>query len=189
MCNTRRFTRLIVAVAGVLAVTASTAFAQEVSVNHAPGTDFFKYTTYRWVEIQGAEQPDQIVDSQIRQAVEKALAAKGLTKVDSNDASLLIAYQLALTQERQVNAYSSGGYGYGWRYGGGMSTTTATTSTINIGTIALDMYDAGAKELVWRGQASKTIDAKAKPEKRQKNLDKAMTKLLKEFPPKPKPQT
>ena len=47
----------------------------------------------------------------------------------------------------------------------------------------------GQKEQVWKGQASKTIDEKANPEKRQKNLDKAMTKLLKDFPPKPKSQT
>jgi hypothetical protein len=186
MCNKRRFAGLVVAVAGVLALAASSTYAQDVAVNYAPGTDFFKYTTYRWVEVQGAEKPDQIVDSQIRQAVEQALAAKGLTKAGGDDASLLIAYQLALTQERQVNAYSSGGYGYGWRYGGGMSTTTATTSTIHIGTIALDMYDPADKTLVWRGQASKTVDAKAKPEKRQKNLDKAMSKLLKDFRKPPK---
>ena len=34
-----------------------------------------------------------------------------------------------------------------------------------------------------RGRASKTIDPNAKPEKRQKNLNKAMTKLLKNYPP------
>ena len=42
------------------------------------------------------------------------------------------------------------------------------------------------KKLVWRGRASKTLDTKAKPEKQQKNLQKAMAKLLKNFPPKPK---
>jgi len=125
-------------------------------------------------------------DAEVKQAIEKALAARGLKKAEGGEGSLLIGYQLALTQERQVNSYTSGGYGYGWRYGGGMATTTATTSTINIGTVALDMYDPGEKALVWRGQASKTIDAKAKPEKRQKNLDKAMTKLLKDFRKAPK---
>jgi Domain of unknown function (DUF4136) len=80
-------------------------------------------------------------------------------------------------------AWAPGGYG-AWRYGGGMS--TATSTTINIGTIALDIYDPAKKALVWKGQASKTIDEKASPEKRQKNLDKAMAKLLKNFPPKPK---
>ena len=181
-----RMFSLLAVIASVLFIGAAAAHAQDVSVNYAPGTDFFKYSTYRWVEVEGAEKPDDIVDGQIRQAVEKALAAKGLKKAEGDEASLFIAYQLALTQERQVNAYSSGGYGYGWRYGGGMATTTATTTTINIGTIALDMYDPAEKALVWRGQASKTIDAKAKPEKRQKNLDKAMTKLLKDFRKAPK---
>jgi hypothetical protein len=185
--NTKtRLTGLVAAVIGVLAIGLGSAHAQDVAVNYQPGTDFFKYTTYRWVEIQGVEKPDNIVDGQIRQAVEKALAAKGLTKVEGDAATLFVAYQLALTQERQVNAYTSGGYGYGWRAGGGMATTTATTTTITIGTIALDMYDPEAKELVWRGTATKTVDAKAKPEKRQKNLDKAMTKLLKDFRKPPK---
>ena len=45
------------------------------------------------------------------------------------------------------------------------------------------MYDPAAKQLVWRGKASKTIDENAKPDKRQKNLAKASQKLLKNYPP------
>jgi hypothetical protein len=45
------------------------------------------------------------------------------------------------------------------------------------------MNDSAKHDLVWRGVASKTIDPKAKPEKRQKNLDKAVAKLLKNYPP------
>ena len=98
------------------------------------------------------------------------------------------AFQVGINQERQVYAYNTGGagWGYGARWGGGMSTTTATTSTINIGTLLLDMYNPSGKQLVWRGTATKTIDEKAKPEKRQKNLTKAVNKLLKNYPPKVK---
>ena len=159
------------------------ALAQDVNVNYVPGKDFSGYKTYRWVEIQGAEKPDQIIDTQIKQGIDKALAGKGLTKATGETADLFIAYQVALNQERQWNSYNTGGYG-SWRYGGGMS--TATSSTIQIGTIALDMYDSAAKELVWKGQASKTVSGEKNPEKRQKNIDKAMAKLLKDFPPKPK---
>ena len=55
--------------------------------------------------------------------------------------------------------------------------------TIIVGQLGLDMYDAEAKQLVWRGKASKTVDQNAKPDKRQKNLTKAVTKLLKNYPP------
>jgi hypothetical protein len=166
----------------VPALGTGAALAQDVNVNYVPGTDFSKYKTYKWVEIPGAEKPDQIIDAQIKQAIDKVLGGKGLTKATGDTADLFIGYQVAVNQERQWNTYSTGGYG--WRYGGGMG--TATSSTIHIGTIALDMYDASAKELVWKGQASKTLSGEKDPEKRQKNLEKAMAKLLKDFPPKPK---
>jgi hypothetical protein len=165
----------------LFALGAGVVFAQDVKVNYVPGKDFSGYKTYKWVEIQGAEKPDQIVDAQIRQAIDTVLAGKGLTKATGETADLFIGYQVAVTQERQWNSYTTGGP---YRYGGGMS--TATSTTINIGTLALDMYDAAAKELVWKGLASKTVSNEKDPEKRQKNVNKAMAKLLKDFPPKPK---
>ena len=174
---------IVLAALAVFAVSAGAALAQDVNVNYVPGKDFSPYKTYKWVEIQGAEKPDAIVDTQIKQAIDKALASKGITKATGDTADLFIGYQVAVNQERQWNTYNTGGYG-AWRYGGGMG--TATSTTIQIGTIALDMYDAAAKELVWKGQASKTLSGEKDPEKRQKNIDKAMAKLLKDFPPKPK---
>jgi hypothetical protein len=61
---------------------------------------------------------------------------------------------------------------------------TATSSTIVIGTLVLDMYDPATKQVVWSRRATKTLDPKSNQEKKQKNLDKAMAKLLKNFPPK-----
>jgi hypothetical protein len=62
-------------------------------------------------------------------------------------------------------------------------TGTMTSSTINIGTLVLDMYDVAANKQVWRGDVTKSLNPSKDPEKRQKNLDKAMAKLLKNYPP------
>ena len=67
--------------------------------------------------------------------------------------------------------------------------TTGSTSTIYIGQLALDMYASSPKTLVFRTVASKTLDTEAKPEKQQKNLAKAVTKMLKNYPPAPKEKT
>ncbi len=67
-----------------------------------------------------------------------------------------------------------------------MSTTYGSTSTVYIGQLDLSLYDPAEKQLVWRGVASKTLDPKAKPEKKQKNITKAVQKLLKNFPPRAK---
>ena len=98
---------------------------------------------------------------------------------------------MAVGSQQQLTVYSSGwGYGSGW-YGGGWygpsgGITTGQTSTIYTAQLDVDMYDAAKHELVWRGVASKTLDPKAKPEKRQKNLDKAVAKLVKNYPPQAK---
>ena len=72
--------------------------------------------------------------------------------------------------------------GGGLRWGGGMA--TAQSSTIGIGTLVLDMYDPSTKQLVRTGRATKTLDPNASQDKKQKNLDKAMQKMLKNYPPK-----
>jgi Domain of unknown function (DUF4136) len=165
-------------IAFVLALMACTlTFAQDVSTNAMPGTDFSKYHTYKWVSIEGATTPNQILDAQIKTSIDSQLAAKGLTKTDSDKADLYIGYQTSLDQEKQWNAYGMGG---GPRWGGGMG--TATSSNITIGTLVLDMYDPSTKKLVWTGRATKTLDPSNSQAKKQKNLDKAMQKLLKNYP-------
>jgi Domain of unknown function (DUF4136) len=153
--------------------------AQDITTNYMPGTNFANYHTYKWVTVEGATYPNQILDAQIKSSIDSQLAAKGLSKADSDKADLYVAYQASIDQEKQWNAYGMGG---GLRWGGGMA--TAQSSTISVGTLVLDMYDPSTKQLVWTGRATKTLDPGANQEKRQKNLDKAMQKLLKNFPPK-----
>ena len=163
--------------------------AQDIRYNSLPGTDFSKYKTYKWVRVPNAQYPNQILDTQIMQAIDAQLATKGLSKTEDN-ADLYITYQAAVSQEKQWNSYSTGGdmWGYGrwggWGgYGGGMQSTTTTSKTINIGTLNVDMYDVAQKNQVWRGAASKTLGSGKDPQKVQKNLNKAMAKLFKKYPP------
>jgi len=182
-----------IALTALALMTVGAALAQDVRYNFDKKTDFSKFKTYKWVEIKDASKLNSLVDQQIKQAVDAQLAAKGLTKTDGDNADLLIAYQGAVGEEKQFSSYnSSWGYGPGWGgggwYGGGASSgwTTGQTSTIYVGQIAIDMYDSANKDLVWRGEVSKTLDPKAKPDKQEKNLNKAMAKLFKKYPPEAK---
>jgi hypothetical protein len=175
-----------------LFLLATGAFAQDVRYNFDKAANFSDYKTYKWVDIKDSSQIDQLSQQQLRAAIDAELAKKGLTKTDGDKADLLIGYQVQITQEKEFSSYSTDfgygpGWGRGWYGGGGMgsSMTTGQTSTIHVGALGLDMYDPGRKQLVWRGEATKTLDPKAKPDKRQKNIAKAVTKLLKNYPPKP----
>src|SRR5246500_4373893 len=171
---------------------AGVAVAQDVRYDFDKNKDFSKYKTYKWVPIKGADQPDDLTGKKLTAAVNAELATKGLTMTDSDNADLYIGYQTAIGTEKQFTSYNTGwGYGPGWGggwYGGGMSSTTTygSTSTVYVGPLDLSMYDPATKQLVWRGVASKTLDPKAKPEKKEKNIGKAVKKLLKNYPPKQK---
>jgi hypothetical protein len=175
----------------LLLTVASTALGQDVRYNFDKDTDFSKFTTYKWVVLKGATPMDDLVDKQIKEGIDAQLATKGLSKVEGDDANLFVGYQTAVGTEKQFTSYDTGwGYGPGWYgrgwYGGGGGMTTGQTSTIYNGQLAVDMYNSAGHDLVWRGVVSKTLDPKAKPDKRQKNLTKALTKLFKNYPPKAK---
>jgi hypothetical protein len=173
----------------LFSLAAVSAAAQDIKYNFLPGTDFAKYRTYRWARVPNAQYPSQLVDNQIMQAIDAQLGLKGLQKSSGEDADLLITYQASVSQEQRWNTFSSGdtmwGYGRwgGWGGYGGMSTSTTTTETINIGTLHVDIYDIAAKNQVWKGAATKTLGSGKDPAKVQKNLNKAMTKLFKKYPP------
>ena len=168
----------------------SSAFAQDVRYNFAKDANFAGFKTYKWVAIKSAQPLSDLVDQQIKGAVDAELGKKGLMKTEADNADLFVGYQAAVNTEKQYTSFDTGwGYGPGYRggwYGGGGGMTTGTTSTIYVGQLALDMYASSPKTLVWRGNASKTINTEAKPEKQQKNLQKAVAKMLKNYPPKVK---
>jgi hypothetical protein len=169
------------------------ALAQDVRYDFDKEKDFTKYRTYKWVQIKGADQPDDLTAKRITDAIDAELATKGMTKTEGDDADLYVGFQTAIGTEKEFTSYNTGwGYGGGWGrgwygYGGMASTTTyGSTSTVYVGTLDLSMYDPPQKQLVWRGSASKTLDPKAKPDKKEKNIKKAVAKLLKNYPPKAK---
>ena len=174
--NQVRLANVAVAFA-VLLIACIATMGQDVRSNYMPGTNFAKYHTYKWVTIEGGSRPNQIIDAQIKQAVDSQLALKGMTKTDSDTADLYIDYQTALNHEKQWDVY-----GTGWPRWGGVG--SAASSTITNGSLVLDMYDPATKQPVWSGSATKTLSPGSDEKKTQKNLDKAMRKLLKNYPPK-----
>jgi hypothetical protein len=184
-----RFVRALVP----LSLTAMPSYAQDVHYNYDHNVDFAKYKTYRWVEIDGAIRLDQLTDKLVKNSLDVELSKKSLIKTLGNEPDLLISYQAAVHNEQQFNSFS-GGFGPGWTYGlgwgrgwgdvsYGASAITVQSTTIHVGSLGFDMYDANQRKLVWRGEATNTIDIKAKPDKRQSKIEKGVARLLKNYPP------
>ena len=178
--------RVIGGVAALLLVPAL-ALAQKTSYDFSKTANFASFKTYATKD--GTKVGQQLIDDRIASAIDAAMASKGFTKTASNP-DVYVVYHVAFDKEKDISTFSSGyggGYGpYGWGWGGGMGTTTTQVRDIVVGTLVIDMADAKANQLVWRGMGVKEVDTQAKPDKRDKSITNAVNKIFKNYPPKQK---
>jgi len=171
--------RIFVALAFSLLVCAS-ALAQKVNVDWNRGEDFSRFKTYAW---QKSPQPAKgLWDQRIIDGINQQLQAKGLKEVQS-DPDLWVVYTSHIEDQKQVvgTGYN---YGPGWYWGpgwGGPTTTTYSTYITRQGTLVVELADAKNHELEWRGSVTDTI--KDNSNKNLNTLNKAITKLFKNYPP------
>jgi hypothetical protein len=58
---------------------------------------------------------------------------------------------------------------------------TVNQYVTNVGTLVVDIDDGKTKQLLWLGAAKGTLSDK--PEKNSQKIDKAVTKMFKQYPP------
>jgi uncharacterized protein DUF4136 len=149
--------------------------AQDVQYNYDRDTNFSTYKTYQWVEREA--RGDQLMDRDIRRAIESQMEKQGLRRVETGG-DVFLRYETAVDREKRFDAWTMGPRWSGMVRG--------NTSTVEVGTLVIKLFDPARKQLVWRGSVSKTLDIKKDPDKNYKNLEKAVAKLLRNFPPKSK---
>jgi len=171
----------------LIALVPAIAAAQKTTYDFDKSATFSAYKTYSFKDGTPVGQP--LIDQRIVAALENELKAKGFTKSDSNP-DVFVLYHIAFDKEKDISSYSTGpmygAYGYGWGGGWGTTTTDVRVRDIVVGTMAIDVVDAKKKQIAWRGLGTKEIDTTAKPEKRDKNIAGAVTKIFKNYPPKVK---
>jgi hypothetical protein len=176
----------------ILALAASAVMVQgcaSISVKREfdPQADYSSYRTYDWMPSESRRVDlrarDPLVEQRIRDAIERELGAKGLQKVSSGDADVRIGYLLVLEESLDAQAIYSGA-APDWQYRTyGPGTTAQQTRMLTTGTLVIDVFDAGKKELVWRGVAEGEVKEIQDPEKRRARINEAVEKILAGFPP------
>jgi hypothetical protein len=157
--------------------------AQDVKIDFDKAYDFSTVKTYS-IAI-GTTWGNDLSQRRVLAEIDEAIAAKGWKKADAASANVQVVLHGATQTKRSANTFYSGGYGgYGYRGFGGMGTSQTVVSEYAVGTLVVDMFDSKSKNLVYRGTAEDEISDN--PEKNAKRLEKASTKLFKDFPPKAK---
>lgn len=177
--KTRLLSLAPLALLAMLIASASSALSEDVTTDYDHNANFERYHTYSWKMVK---VPDPLWDPRVRDAVNQELQKKGWQLVPSGGDVVLSAIGTTQTQTSLETFYNGPGWG-GWGWGG-FGTATTTPEQYQVGTLVLDMFDANTKKLIWRGVTTGTVASK--PSKNEKNLEKSVDKMFKNFPPKPK---
>jgi len=156
-----------------------------------PEYDFNTFKKYRWASAKELNPQDELqkyplVYKRVVAAVDKALAEKGLQKVEEEDFDFVVVAH-AGTKERMQVTQTGGGYYGGYRgwydpwwgpYGGSTS-----VSYYEEATLVIDIVSYEKKELAWRGMATGTVKENQTGEEQQARLNNIVARIFAEYPP------
>ena len=163
--------------------------AQKIHVTYNKNLDFSKLKTYAWAPRSAVSHPMLAAD--IMGAIEDQLKAKGFQKVDTNPDVIVQVYG-SIDQDSTFYSNDPLYMGTGGippfdpsATGPALAATGYygnTTVTIHKGELVVDLIQAAAKQVAWRGMATESVSNK--PEKLMDEVNTAIAKMFKEYPPK-----
>ena len=172
----------------LIALPAASCLAQKVEVGYDKGTDFTKFKSYTWAEPTMPPTRPLLYASMVG-SIDSELEAKRLMRAENNGDLILIP---------------AGGMDFGLNVavGAPISPTrggppaaidatmwTGSTGFSNLmapylpeGTLVLTFVNRGANKVIWTGAVTEKLDIEKK-DKSLRLVNKAIVKLLKQFPP------
>ena len=166
----------------VLALAATPAMAQKVSIDYAHDYDFDSIERFEYVDTAESNIQNSMMAERVANMIRRELREGGLADVQQ-DPDIYVTYHFT-TEER--TSYTTTNFGYGGYHGGwygwgapGMGSSTTQQHNYTDGTLIIDAYDAKEKKMIWR--ATGTVTVKAKPEKHIKQVENILDKIGKRW--------
>ena len=168
----------------VLALVATPAMAQKVTIDYAHDFDFNKVKTFQYVDTSESNAKNQLMADRVASMFKKELVEGGLTEVTENP-DIYVTYYGESDSDFNLDIASTGGYVYptDWQWdpywGNASGTMTTTQVEVRRGMLVIDIWDAEDQEIIWRATMSGVLTDNL--QKSAKQLDKGIQKIVKKW--------
>lgn len=135
------------------------------SVEYDAQVDFSRYTTWSWHRVVTPAE-NSVVDKRIREAIEKGLTGRDISRIDGGG-TLLVSYHASKTTEIGLEPIRNLSAPAGVRYA-------------EKGALVVELLDADSGRVVWRGLVSGAL--KHEPSFVPDQVAAAVEALLEKFP-------
>ncbi|HEY3353946.1 MAG TPA: DUF4136 domain-containing protein [Polyangia bacterium] len=140
-----------------------------VKASMAPDVDLGRYRTFAWYTPVSPRGPETPADQEIKAAIRRSLAAKGIVEAAGGNPDFLVTYHIVLQEEEDTE------WGFAYPPGAGPETY------IDIeGTLVVDFIDPRQDRVIWRGTASQVVNTPDRVHRMK--LDDAVSKMLTRYP-------
>ena len=160
--------------------------AQKTSAAFDENVDFSTFKTFAF-DKDGARNP--FVNTLIKEAIERELTSRGLTKVTS-DPDMKVAYLAATVPNLQVQNVPFY-HVVNPAYSGMVGSATMNMWDVTTGTLVIDLWDRKADKVIFRGtitevlQRAPSADLQGDAKTVAKPINKGVAKIFKKYPVKP----
>ena len=188
----KRFTAICV-VTTTLILT-SCASGPQIRSDAAANTNFTAYKTFSFIPDLATDKAGYttIVTQNFKAAITREMTKAGYTFSEQNP-DLLVNFNSNVETRTEVRSSPSASFSYGY-YGyrrgiyAGFPLYTNDVDTINykVGTVNIDVVDAGKKQLIWEGVAEGTLKKDDLRNPRQA-VDKVVELIMQKYPTYPTP--
>jgi hypothetical protein len=159
-----------------------------LGLDYDSGFDFSGFTTFSLRPDEEKKRSEDsrenpLMDTRIRDAVKNILSSRGYVRTTPEEADFLVGYDVTIEKKLEVNTVSAG-IGFGGHSPWGSVGFQTSVSQYDEGTIIIDILDRETERLVWRGSGSRRVRLTRNPEKTTKMVNRAVSEILAQFPPK-----
>jgi hypothetical protein len=179
--------QLVSVSAGALVVSSTLAcgYSIKTATDYDHNVSFSKYHSFSI--LKGNPSGNALMDQRAQADVVSALTAKGWKEDPSGQGQATVVVHAATkTKHTYETMYDGMGGGWGWRRGwgggfGGYGNATTFVNDYKVGTLVVDIVDAGTKQAIWHGYASDALSNNASSNAQA--TEQAVDKMFTNFPP------
>ena len=164
----------------------------DISTDWDPEANFDNLKTYEFAKRVSTADDDprifnDITVQRVRNALDTALQARGYEKVTQGEPDFLVGWHGSIDKKMNMETVHND-YNYettGWVSPHDPRAPQSKTyvNEWEEGTLIIDIIDPKKNELMWRGTGVALVDDNVSAEKDQSNLNGAVARILKAFPP------
>lgn len=175
--------RKIVGIVLIVMFTIVSCSGPKVMYDYDRAVNFSNYKTFNFHPNMNLSTISELDGKRILNAIEDQMKAKGFRLSDAPDLYIDVVPSTR-TRKKQAGSVGIGLGNWGRNFGVNIGTSVPITKRVEDSSLVLEMIDTNSNQMIWQGVFEDTVNASNSPVDKEGIVNKSVSELLLNFPPK-----